>query len=64
MRNAVLKIFVGVGDESKCTIEALQMRLRTDTVDAARFYERVGYSARGHATATHERFLGSDLEAS
>lgn len=32
------------------------IRLRTDTIDAARFYERMGYAAlEGDAHATHQR---------
>lgn len=62
-RQGVGERLVAALERRACT-EYDRLRLRTDTVDAARFYERVGYTARAHATATHERYLRSDLEAS
>ncbi len=53
----------GIGRELVQTLEARarrtyrRLRLRTDTPGAAAFYERLGYDAIEHRTATHERAL-------
>jgi ribosomal protein S18 acetylase RimI-like enzyme len=46
--------------ETRATLRYQRLRLRTDTPDAARFYERLGYTLSVEPGATHARELTGD----
>jgi ribosomal protein S18 acetylase RimI-like enzyme len=47
--------------EARAQLCYAQLRLRTDTAGAARFYERLGYDAIDDASATHRRTLPAGI---